>query len=139
MAAAAGVRNIALCGQVRTRHSQAVVAARIDHHVGGLRHVARHALGSGCAGLVEVMRWVVEFLRQVAATTQGVALVVKPQAVRLMTIAAGDSLHVHLALQERAINVDLLEDLAVIMVERTIQQCGPMCVQERPPVLVGFP
>jgi len=51
--------------------------------------------------------------------------------VRFMTIAACDPLVKHPALEEGAVFVNLLPDLAVRKVEVAVQQCDPVVVSDR--------
>ena len=54
-------------------------------------------------------------------------------AVRVVAIAAGDACCVHLALLERAVIIDLIEHLAVGLVEPLGERSDEMRVGERPP------
>ena len=66
---------------------------------------------------------------------ESVALGSQLQAVRVVAIAARDPGPVHLALQERAIDVDLILDLTVGVIEILGQQRDPIVVEDRLTVL----
>ena len=66
-----------------------------------------------------------------ALAAKGVALHVQLGTVRVVAIAAGDSGGVHSALQEGAVDVDFILDLAIRVVEALVQQRGPESVQQR--------
>ena len=118
--AIASVGRGELYRQIRPRHAQAVIAARIDDHIGGAWHVARHAGGAGAGGLVVVVRRRVVLTWQVAGGAKGIALRPQLAAVRVMAVAASDPVGVHLALQERAPVINLAALLAVGIVKRTV-------------------
>src|SRR5262249_8731537 len=105
-------------GQIRPRNSQAVIVTAIDHHVGGRWHMTANARCAGASRRVVVMAGVVVLTRQVTGGAEGVALQPRLPAVRIVTVAAGDAVRVHLALKERAPVVDLCPLLAVGVVER---------------------
>ena len=63
MAAGAGVRRAGPGGEVGPRHLEAVIVARVDHHVGLGRHVAVDALAAGLARRVVVVLGHVERAR----------------------------------------------------------------------------
>ena len=86
MAAGAGVRRAGAGGEVRPRHLEAVIVARVDHHVGLGRHVAVDALAAGLARRVVVVLGHVERAGQVALAADGVALGAQLQAVRLVAV-----------------------------------------------------
>ena len=72
----------------------------IVHHVGGCGHVAGRAGGAGAVRRVMVMILCIVLARQVAAGADGIALGAQFSAVRIMAVAAGNALRVHLALQK---------------------------------------
>ncbi len=70
---------------------QAVVAARVDHHVVCLRHMVFDTPGARRLGFVKVVGRDVIGRRQVAACTKGVASIVHSSAVRRGVGSYGDS------------------------------------------------
>ncbi len=68
VAVAAGIGCANLDGQIRTRHSQAVVAARVNFHVSRVRHVAINAHRAGRTRFVMMVRWNVVFTSGVLVT-----------------------------------------------------------------------
>jgi len=79
--------------------------------------VALDAPGAdGARGVVVMLRTVVG-RRQVAARTDRVARCLQLEAVGLVTVRTAYTGRVHLALDERTVDVDLVEDLPVRMVE----------------------
>ncbi len=121
VATGASIRCPDGCGQYGTREPKAVVRAIVDQHVGALRHMAVRAKAAGRSGLVKVVFWSIEGIGFVAAGAQRVALRLEIRAVPVVAIAAHHARRVHLALQERAIDIDLVLDLAVVEVERLIE------------------
>ena len=91
----AGIRAAERHRQVGTRHADAVVAPRVDHHVVLRRHVALDALRALRARLVEVMLLRVERGGVVAARAQRIAFGAQLQRVRLVAVHAGDAALVH--------------------------------------------
>ena len=73
MAAGAGVRRPRAGGKVRSWHLEAVIVARVDHHVGLGRHVAVDTLAAGLARRVVVVLGRVERAGEVALAADGVA------------------------------------------------------------------
>ena len=133
----AGVRSPDPLAEVRARYAEAVIPTRVDDHVRRRGHVALDALGTPGAGLVVVVLARIVFRRRVAAVAQRVALVVEPQAMGVVAIAARDSLSIHLALQKRAVNVDFFEDLAIGVIQAFIEESRRVRLRERASVLVG--
>ncbi len=70
-----------------------------------------------------------EGLALVAARTGGIRLL-DLQPMRVMTIATDDAGRVHLALQERAPDVDFVEDLTVRVVQTLFEQGGAIAIEE---------
>jgi len=113
-------RRAGVGGSPADRHvgawdAEAVVAAEVDVHVSAAGHVAIHALGPfGSDGVTVVGGDVVFACGVLVARRAGfVAGVLEFQRVGVMAIGAADPLVVHLALHERAIDIDLVLDLAV--------------------------
>ena len=120
----AGVRRPQVHAQVRPRDPQAVVAAGVDLHVRGLRHVALDAQRSRRVRLmVMVGRSVVLAGRMlVARGADLVGRVLQLRRMRIVAVGAADAPMVHLALDERRILEHLVQDLAVGVVGRPLQQ-----------------
>ena len=144
VAAVAGVRNAELHAQVGPRQAKTVVRAVVDSHVDAARHVALDALGAGAdleenrpvGGpdrlalfallLVKVMLPRVVGLRAMALQAEIVSFPDRPDAVYLVAVAAAHIPVIHLALRERAVHVDLVEDLAVGEIEAFVEGRGSM-------------
>src|SRR6266481_188984 len=129
--------------EIRARRAERVVAPRVHDHVVLGGHVAVDALGAGRGRLVEVMRRRVigpgrerrearVRLGPVTLGADGIALGPGLAAVRVVAIGAADTALVHLALTERPVLVDLVELLAVGVVEARAQRLGSQRVVERP-------
>ena len=69
----AGIGTAECLRQIGARHADAVIAARVDHHVVLLRHVAFNALRARGARFVEMVLRGVELRGVVAAHAQRVA------------------------------------------------------------------
>ena len=108
-----------------------MIAARIDDHIGALGHVAVGAEGAGRAGLVMRMGGDIELRRLMALQADPVAGRPQARAVRLVAIGAGDAGMVHPALQERAVFIDLVADLAVGEIESGVEQRNVVDVADR--------
>ncbi len=138
----AGVGDADREGEVGARYPQAVVGAPVDDHVGLFRHVALHAqhrLARLAVDdlLVEVMVVAVVGVGQVALGAQIVPLEVKLQAVNVVAIAAAHVVPEHLALHERAVDVHLVQDLAVGVIEPLLEHGRHDVVEKvRPGVVV---
>ena len=135
MTAIASVRRAQLYRQIRPGHAQAVIAPWIDDHVGSVRHVTSHACGARAGGLVMMVRRGVVFARQMTGGTKSVPLRAQLSTVRVVAVAASDTVRVHLALQERAPVVNLAALLAIGVVERTREQRWAIIIKKR---LSGF-
>ena len=94
----AGVGRADLDRQIRARHTQAVVVARMDDHVGLRRHVATGTRRSRRADTMEMMRRAVVLRRQVALAADGVSGGAQFQAVRLVAVRARHPPLIHPAL-----------------------------------------
>jgi hypothetical protein len=131
VAGVAGIRGADGRRGERLGDAEAVVAARVDDHVGALRHVARGAFGTlGVHGVVVVLGRV-ELGRLVALEADAVLLEAELEAVRLVAVAAGDALVEHAALEERAVLVYLVADLAVGEVEALVEVDDAVAVADR--------
>ncbi|MNS90355.1 hypothetical protein D3C72_1244050 [compost metagenome] len=128
MACSAGIRAAGPGGQIRARQAQAMVATRVNDHVGLLRHMTIDALRAGRTRRVVMVLGTVVVLRLQAGETRrwrlGVALLTEAVAfdldlggVRIVAIGTGHPCGVHFALGERAIDVHLALDLPIGMVE----------------------
>jgi len=60
-----------------------------------------------------------------------IAGIPEPEAVGVVTVAAGDASTIHFALQKRPILIYLILDLAIGIIEALRQQGGTMGIQER--------
>ena len=127
--ATGGITGVGTAGyqtEVGTGHPYAVVRPFIDHHVGLFGHVALDAQGA-VAGfalvdlLVEVMVVTVVGLAQMTLQTEVVALELELQAVGIVAVAAADIVVEHLALHERPVDVDLVEDLPVGVIQALVK------------------
>src|SRR5215510_3045125 len=98
MALVAGVGGAQRDRAVGPWDAQAVVVARVNHHIRGRRHVARRARGALGPGLVVVVLRRVVFDREVALGAHRVARRLELLGVGVMAVAAGHALREHLAL-----------------------------------------
>jgi len=141
VAAVAGVGDAEGHGQLRAGNAQTVVAPRVHPHVVPVRHVAVDAEAARLGGLrVVVVRDGVVGGGQVAlAAKPGVgeaaplAVVgeLHPRRVRIVAVRAADLLVEHLALEERAVLVHLLENLPVRIVQLAVDELGHVVVEQR--------
>ena len=116
MAVVAGVRAADRYRQIGAGYAQAMVLARMDHHVVLRWHMAGDALRSFAAGLVLVVFGRIKFACAVTANAKRIALCPQLLGVRIMAIHAGHAVLVHFALQERAPDVNLFALLAIRVV-----------------------
>ena len=119
------------------RDANAVVVARIDHHVGRGRHMAAGAARAGAPRPVQMVRRPVVLCRRMTLGAHRVAGRAKRPAVRLVTVRAGDAALMHPAREEGAPVVDLVALLAVGVIETRGQQRGAVVVEKRPPWLIA--
>ena len=138
MAIGARIWSSELHRQVRARNTDAVITARIDHHVRACWHVTCDALRASRSGLVEMMARRIVLLRGMALLTNTVALGPKFEAVRLVTIATRDASMEHPALDERPIFVVFLLDLPIREIVVLVEQRHPVIVADRLTVHVIF-
>ncbi len=122
MTGGAGVRCAELEGQIGPGYAQAVIGALVHDHVNALGHMTGHAGCAGRAGRVVMVLGCIVTGSGMAASADGVALGEQLKAVGLVAVAADDPLMVHAALDEGAVDEDLVLDLPVREVERGIQQ-----------------
>ena len=126
----AGVRRFQLVGQVRPWNSHTVISPRINHHIGALRHVAVYAETAGFFRVMKMMRPGSEFCRRMTTVAQRIALSIGFAAVRFMAVGAHDARLEHFALQEGAIDVHFILDLAVGEIEALLQHAGLMRIEQ---------
>ena len=131
VALVARVRHAQRHRLVGTRHTHAVVAAIVDDHVGGLRHVAVHALSARRAQCVMMVRRRVVLARSMTLAAHGVAFDAQLLRVRVMAVAAGDTLAVHPALQPRTPDEDFVALLAVDVIQPRHHQRRQVVIHER--------
>ena len=106
-----------------------MIAARVDRHVGRVRHVAIDAHGPGCSRLMEMVvdRIILSGRVLMAGRANLIAFILESGRVRIVAIAALDSFVEHFALQERAVNVIFVSDLPIGVVDRFLN--GLHCVK----------
>jgi hypothetical protein len=121
-----GVRRFQSIREFWPRHPHAVIPAGIDDHVSALHHVTLHTEISCGIVLVKVMGMNSIFFLEMASVTQSISLDKDLAAVGFVTVSAAHSCLEHFALQERAINIDLLIDLAVGIVKLLFQDARGM-------------
>ena len=111
-----------LTRQIGTRDADAVIAARIDDHVGLGRHVAGDALRAGAAGRVVMVLDVSNFAGRWHCAQRALPSARRSRRVRVVAVGAGDAGAVHAALQERAVFEHLAVDLAVGVIKAGLEQ-----------------
>src|SRR6516165_2954579 len=130
VASIAGVRRSDLRRKIRARNPQAVVVARIDHHVGLGWHVTGRALRTRASGGMVMMRRAIELRRRMTLRADRIAFRPKLTAVRLVTIAAGHAVRIHFALEKRSPVVDLIVLLPVGVIERIGEKRRPVVIEK---------
>ena len=116
MALGAGIGCADFFRKVGTRNADAVIAPVIDTHVGSLRHVAFYATCARAPHRMEVVGWRVE----VALVTLEAKRIPRELELHRMRIVAVGASHVgmkHFALNVGAVDINLLVDLAVVVIE----------------------
>ena len=112
--------------QVGTGDANAVIRSLVDDHVGRLGHMAFHT--QRAVGrlplvdlLVKMMCGGVVGVRPVTPRTQGVAFLMMLAAVHIVAIGAAYILAVHFALNVRAPDVVLFENLSIGVVDPLVE------------------
>ena len=95
-----------------------MVTPRVNGHIGGLGHVALYAAGASRPLLVTMVAGHIVFPSRVSMTrgAQLVGVVLDFGGMGIMTVSAANSLVIHFALQERSININLVLNLAIVMI-----------------------
>ena len=118
VALVAGIGRACAHRKIRPRDAHTVIPPRIDPHVKLARHVAVHAGAPGRCELVSVVGGVVVGAGQMTLGTHAVAFHHQLIAVRVMAVGAGHAGLMHLALDERTVDVNFVADLPVGPVKR---------------------
>jgi hypothetical protein len=137
----AGQGRLQLLGEVRPRDLEAVIGPAIDDHEGLLDHVAVDApdrSGVTAAGdlRVEVMLGAAVDGPIVTLEAELVPFAHQSETVAVVTVAAADPLRVHPALQERAVDVDLVADLTVGVIEALAEERRQHVVEQLGPAVI---
>ncbi|MNO62954.1 hypothetical protein D3C76_536390 [compost metagenome] len=131
--------------KVRAWDAQAVIATRVDHHVGLGRHVAVDALRPRRVDRMVMVRFTVVVpglqagearQRRLAVMTlqaEAVTLDFYLGGMRVVTVATADPGGEHLALGERAVFIDFAVDLTIGVVEAGAQRGWQALIQLRMP------
>jgi len=98
-----------------------VITPFIDTHVGFRRHMTIDTLRTTASRFVMVVFHRIVLHRQVALAAQRVGLGTKCQAVRLMTVRAGNASMIHAALNERSKLEHLSINLAIGVIKTGFQ------------------
>src|SRR5215510_12350853 len=133
MAVVASIRRAEPCRLVGTWYAETVIVPPVDDHIGALRHVAGRAGERRVRAFMAVMGGRRVFLRRVALHADAVAGRAQLRGVRLVAIAAGNAGSEHLALLERAVIVDLILHLTVVVIEPAREGRDQMRVRKPPP------
>ena len=131
MTADAGIGRSGGRRKVGARHAKAVIAARIDHHVGGGRHVAADAARGLAGGVVEVMSRRGVLRRLMTLRADRIALGAQFLRVRVVAVGTGHAGAMHPALQERAPGEHLIALLTIGVIQTGRQQRRKIVVEER--------
>ena len=139
MTPGAGIGDPQFHRQIRAGNAEAVVVARVHHHVGRGRGMAGHAVRARGTRWVKMVLRRFVFRREVTLQANLTAGGAQLAAVRIVAVAATDSLRLHFALQEGAVIEHLILHLPVGIVEIGGQQRQPVGVQQRLAEPVVFP
>ena len=131
MALIAGIRRASAHGQIRSRDAHAVIPPRIDPHVELARHVAAHAGAPGRRERVPVVFGVIVGAGQMTLGTDAVAFDHQLVAVWVMAVGAGHAGLMHLALNERTVDVYLVADLSIGPVKRLLNDSQAVGIEQR--------
>ena len=100
MTAVAGIGCADPHREIGAWNPEGMISAGIHSHVSARHHVAVDARGTfGSLGVV-MMGWLIISCRIMTADAEGIARKMKFTTVGIVTVGAGHSLGVHLALQE---------------------------------------
>ncbi len=88
---------------------------------------------------MEMMFFRIIFLAPMTLQTEIVAFPVEFQAVYVMTVAADNPLHIHLALGKRSIDIHLLKNLAIGVIEAILKERWYHLVEQiaRPVIVIS--
>ena len=131
MATIASVGDAHFYGQIRAGNAEAVVMARVHHHVGGSRRVTGHAIHALGIDRVEMVLRRLVFRRQVALQTDFATRRAQLATVRVRGSRRNSPSRLHLALQERTMIEHFILHLAVGVVEVRRQQRQTVGIQQR--------
>lgn len=107
-----------------------MVSARIHPHVGSRDHVAFDTGGTRGAGFMVVVRWKIVPSWIVAADAERVAFDVQLAAVGLVTVRAGYAFGMHSALKKGSVDIDLIQDLAIVVIETCFDEAQQVGLRE---------
>ena len=138
VAVVAGVGDAKARREIRARDAEAVIVARVDHHVGPLGHVAGGAARRGRAFRMVMMRGGAVLRLLVTLVADAVALRPQLERMRLVAVAAADALREHLALAERGVVVDLVQHLAVGLEQAGLEEARHVRLEELLPGAPAF-
>src|SRR4029077_8313163 len=96
------------------------------------------ASGACVLRLMVMVRCRVVFTRQVTRSAEGIAFDAELSAMRVVAVAAGDTIRIHFALQERTPVIDLAALLAVGVIKRICQQRRTIVIKKRPAGFVAL-
>jgi hypothetical protein len=101
-------------------------------------HVTLETTGSLLGRIMEMVFPAAVLGRHVAPVAKCVPLDKHLSAVRFMAILANYTRHIHLALEEGAIDIYLIQDLSVCKIEILFKQGWPVCFQQGATMIVIF-
>ena len=139
VAIGAGIRRAGASPEVGARNAEGMIAPSVNDHIVALDHMAVLALGPVAVDRMKVMRRVVVIFqgerrevrvarRAVALGTDAISACTQSGAVRLVTVGAGHTVRIHLGLQKRAVDVDLIEYLPVSVIAALSQSSQPISI-----------
>ena len=130
MALVAGIGCAHNHGQIRAGYAHTVITATVYTHVCVFGHMT---VGAACPRAVNRMKVVVRRViggSLVALGAHTIACGPQGIAMWLMAIGANDACLVHLALHEGTVNIDLIKNLAIVVIKRRLKHGQAMSIEQ---------
>jgi hypothetical protein len=119
--------------EIRARNPEAVVVPQVHAHVVTREHVAGDATRTGRIPFVVMVLGHRVHVRAVTTEAEQILLFGRLQRVGFVAVGADDARGVHPTLEEGTPDVDLVENLAIRVIEGLVEKCRTVGVEKRLP------